>query len=163
MKQILLAALFLTGIQMARGADPAPDSAHYKAAEQILTLMDTPNVLKQSIDQMVKLQVQQNPTIAPYEKVMRDFLGKYMSWDSMKADLIKLYMGEFTEAELGELNKFYQTPVGRKTVEKLPVLMSKGSEIGTKRVQEHMAELQTAIEAEAKKQPPAASAAPKKK
>ena len=50
------------------------------------------------------MQVQQNPSIAPYEAVMKEFLAKYMSWDSLKADMIKIYMDEFTEPELGELN-----------------------------------------------------------
>ena len=83
---------------------------------------------------------------------MKQFLAKYMSWDSLKADMIKIYMDEFTESELGELNKFYQTPVGKKTVEKMPTLMSKGAQLGGQRVQEHMPELQAAIAAEAQKQ-----------
>ncbi|MEP6810086.1 MAG: DUF2059 domain-containing protein [Chthoniobacterales bacterium] len=160
MKQILLALLLLNFIPVARAADDKAGSSHYKAAEETLNLMDTPNLLRQSIDQMVKLQVQQNPTIAPYESVMRDFLGKYMSWESLKPDLVKLYMDEFSEAELGDINRFYQTPAGKKMVEKLPALMSKGAQMGAQRVQEHMSELQAAIEAQSKKQP---AAAPKKK
>lgn len=109
---------------------------------------------------MVQLQVQQNPTLAPYEAVMREFLGKYMSWDSLKADLIKIYAEEFTASELAELNKFYQSPVGKKTVQKMPALMTKGAQIGTQRVQEHMAELQAAVAAQEKKQSEEATPSP---
>jgi hypothetical protein len=91
---------------------------------------------------------------------MKEFLGKYMSWDSLKADMVKIYMEEFTESELGELNKFYQTPVGRKTVEKMPVLMTKGAQLGGQRVQKHMPELQAAITAEAQKQGVAGAGGP---
>jgi hypothetical protein len=150
MKRIVVALLLFAVVPMLNAQDK--NSSHYKAAEQMLTLMDMPTVLKKSVDEMVAMQVQQNPSIAPYETVMKEFLAKYMSWDSLKADMIKIYMDEFTESELGELNKFYQTPVGRKTVEKMPTLMSKGAQLGGQRVQEHMPELQAAITAEAQKQ-----------
>jgi hypothetical protein len=150
MKRIFVALLLLAIVPLSNAQDAS--SAHYKAAEQMLTLMDMPTVLKKSVDEMVAMQVQQNPSIAPYEAVMKEFLAKYMSWDSLKADMIKIYMDEFTESELGELNKFYQTPVGRKTVERMPTLMTKGAQLGGQRVQQHMPELQAAITAEAQKQ-----------
>ena len=153
MKPILAVLLFLNLMPLARAADEkGASSSHSKAAEETLTLLDTPNLLKQAVDQMVKLQVQQNPAIAPYETLMRDFLSKYMNWESLKPDLIKVYTEEFTEAELGELNKFYQSPIGKKTVQKLPALMNKGSQIGAQRVQEHMPELQAAVAEQEKKQ-----------
>lgn len=162
MKRILLALVLLNFIPLARAADEkAVGGSHYKAAEQMLAILDTPNLLKQSIDQMVAIQVQQNPTMAPYEGALREFLGKYMSWDSLKPDLIQLYMDEFSEAELGEINKFYQTPAGKKMVGKLPTLMAKGAQLGARRMQEHMPELQATIEAQAKKQSPAPPAVAK--
>ena len=84
---------------------------------------------------------------------MKAFLNKYMGWASLKDDMAKLYMANFSESELNELNKFYQTPLGKKTVQKMPTLMTKGAEIGQKRVQEHLPELQAAIAAGEKKAP----------
>jgi hypothetical protein len=98
---------------------------------------------------MLAMQMQQNPAIAPYQTQMKAFLGKYMSWASLKDDMAKVYMTEFSEPELNDLNKFYQTPLGKKVVERMPALMAKGAEIGQKRVQEHLPELQAAIQAEA--------------
>ena len=158
MKRIFVALLLLAIAPMSNAQDQ--NSTHYKAAEQMLTLMDMPTVLKKSVDEMVAMQVQQNPSIAPYEAVMKEFLAKYMSWDSLKADMIKIYMDEFTESELGELNKFYQTPVGKKTVEKMPTLMSKGAQLGGERVQKNMPELQAAIAAKAQKDGAASAGAP---
>ena len=93
---------------------------------------------------------------------MKTFLGKYMSWASLKDDMAKIYMSEFSETELNELNKFYQTPLGKKTVQRMPALMAKGAEMGQKRIQEHLPELQATIQAAAS---PAASpaAGPEKK
>jgi hypothetical protein len=98
-----------------------------------------------AIDQMLAMQIKQNPAIAPYETEMKSFLKKYMSWAGLKDDMIKIYADEFTEAELGELSAFYQTPLGKKTLQKMPTLMAKGAELGQRRVQEHLPELTAAI------------------
>jgi len=62
--------------------------------------------------------------------------------------MAKIYMAEFSESELNELTKFYQTPLGKKTIQKMPALMAKGAEIGQKRVQKHLPELQAALAGE---------------
>jgi hypothetical protein len=161
MKKILAAVLlFSLSCLPAPAVAQDTNSSHYKAAEQMLNLMDMETMIRRSIDEMLKAQIAQNPSIAAFESVMREFLMKHMSWDSLKADTIKIYMAEFTEPELNEMNKFYQTPTGKKMVEKMPSLMSKGTELGAKRLQEHMPELQTAIMEAAKKQQDAAAASP---
>ena len=123
----------------------ADEASHRKAAEALLSQMNMDAVLNQAIDQMLQMQTKQNPAIAAYEQEMKAFLKKYMSWASLKDDMTKLYTEEFTESELGELNKFYQTPLGKKTLQKMPALMSKGAEIGQRKVQEHLPELQASI------------------
>lgn len=132
----------------------ADEASHRKAVESLFTLMEMDNLISQSVDQMLAMQVQQNPAIAPFQAQMKTFLNKYMSWASLKDDMTKIYMAEFTESELNELNKFYQTPVGKKSVQKMPGLMAKGAEIGQKRVQDHLPELQAMIAGEAEKKKP---------
>lgn len=157
MKRVIVTLLSVcVAAGLTSAAEPTPGGSHYKAAEKMLTLMDMETVLRRSIDEMLKAQIAQNPGIAPFETVMRQFLMKHMSWESLKADTIQIYMTEFSEKELDELNRFYQTDVGRKMVEKMPALMGKGAELGAKRVQENMPELQSAIAEEAKKQKDAA-------
>jgi len=123
----------------------ADEASHRKAAESLLTLMNMDSVMGQAIDQMLQMQIKQNPAIGAYEQEMKSFLKKYMSWAGLKDDMIKIYTEEFTEGELNELNKFYQTPLGKKTLQKMPTLLSKGAELGQRRVQEHLPELQQAI------------------
>lgn len=127
----------------------ADEASARKAAESLLNLMGMEKLLGQSVDQMLAMQVQQNPAIAPYQAQMKTFLSKYMSWPSLKDDMVKIYTEEFTEQELNDLNKFYQTPLGKKTVEKMPALMAKGAAMGQQRVQQHLPELQAAIQAQA--------------
>ncbi len=142
----------------------ADEASHKKAAEALLNLMGMEHLLSQSVDQMLQMQVQQNPAIAQFQPQMKAFLNKYMSWSSLKDDMAAAYMSEFSEAELNDLTKFYQTPLGKKTVEKMPALMQKGAAMGQKRVQEHLPELQAAIQAAAApaSASPAASVPPAK-
>jgi uncharacterized protein len=132
----------------------ASDATHRAAAEALLNLMDMDNLMSQSIDQMLDMQVKQNPAIGQFKDQMKTFLAKYMSWASMKEDMIKIYTDEFTEQELKELLAFYQTPLGKKTVQKMPKLMAKGAELGQQRVQQHLPELQQAIQEQATKKTP---------
>lgn len=158
-----LVVLFVAVALLAPMTARADEASHRRAAETLLGLMDMESLITQSLDQMVQIQAQQNPAIAPYQAEMKAFLSKYMSWASMKEDMAKLYMGEFSEAELNELVKFYQTPVGKKTIQRMPALMQKGAEIGQKRVQEHLPELQAAIQAKSGPASPAAASPAKKK
>ena len=132
----------------------ADNATHRAAAEALLNLMDMDSLLNQSIDQMLDMQVKQNPAIGQYKAQMKTFLSKYMSWASMKEDMIKIYTDEFSEQELKELLAFYQTPLGKKTVQKMPKLMAKGAELGQQRVQQHLPELQQAIQEQATKKTP---------
>jgi hypothetical protein len=138
---ILIGAVALLQPAVAR----ADEASHRKAAESLLSMMNMDAVMGAAIDQMLAMQIKQNPAIAPYEMEMKNFLKKYMSWAGLKDDMIKIYADEFTEAELGELSAFYQTPLGKKTLQKMPTLMAKGAELGQRRVQEHLPELTAAI------------------
>ncbi|MDQ6861093.1 MAG: DUF2059 domain-containing protein [Verrucomicrobiota bacterium] len=158
--KLLLSALAAAALILEPSFARADEASHRQSAEALLNLMGMESLLSQSIDQMLAMQVKQNPAIAPYQGEMKSFLGKYMSWPSMKEDMVKIYTDEFTEAELKELTAFYNTPLGKKTVQKMPALMARGAEMGQKRVQEHLPELQAAIAAKGAPAAPAAGAAP---
>ena len=145
MKPFLLSVLIGALAVLSPATTRADETSHRKATETLFALTGMETLIGQSIDQMLAIQVQQNPALAQFQPQMKAFLNKYMSWASLKDDMAKLYMAEFTEAELNELIKFYQTPLGKKTIQKMPGLMAKGAEIGQKRVQEHLPELEAAI------------------
>jgi hypothetical protein len=144
---ITLVMVFVVGISGAW----ADEDSHYQAAAELLQLAHMDQVLSETIDQMLALQIQQNPQLAPYEKVMKEFFDKYMGWDSLKEDFIRIYMDEFTEAELRDMIEFYKTPTGQKAVMKTPVLAARGAELGQQRVQDNIDELIQMIQAEEKR------------
>ncbi len=113
---IAWAAILITAGSAALAAD---QKSHRKAAEDLLKIMDIENQLESSIDQTLDIQIKANPQIAPLKETMKKFLSKHMSWEGLKDDLITIYADAFTEPELNQIRAFYQTPAGKKMVEKM--------------------------------------------
>ncbi|UOQ71916.1 DUF2059 domain-containing protein [Hymenobacter cellulosilyticus] len=115
---LAVAALLLTAPAVqAQTTTPSPTAtstpAQRKAAEALLSTMQVEKTLVTAIDRVMTMQIQQRPEIAPMEPEMRAFMTKYMSWSSLKDEMISLYAAEFSEKELQEMTKFYATPPGR--------------------------------------------------
>ena len=144
-KYILLAALIISS------SHTFADNDSRKEAELLLSTMGLDEALEQSISQMLDVQLQQNPTLAPFKQVMLKFFNKHMSYESLKPEMITIYAEAFTSTELKEINAFYKTPTGAKTIEKLPELMAKGGQIGAQRVQDNIHELQDMIKVESER------------
>jgi hypothetical protein len=129
---------------------PTPTASHLKTAAELLDIVHVDRTTKQTLDVLLKMQLQQQPKLQPYEDVLRTFLQKYMSWDSLKDDYARFYAEALTEDELKQIMAFYKTPVGQKAINTIPSLMAKGAALGQKRVQENRAELQEMINAKQK-------------
>ena len=132
-------------------AGPAPKASHLQAA---LTLLDVAYAGGKSfdalIDQMLEAQLKPRPELRVVEPEMRAFFTKYMGWQQLRPEMAAIYVREFSETELRDITRFYQTPTGQKMNTKLPQLMQAGMELGQRRVQEHLPELQQAMEAKLK-------------
>ena len=141
---VLITALGVSSMSLA-------DAASEKEAEKLLNMVGTQEVMEQSMSQMLDIQLQQNPALAPYKGVMMEFLNENMSYESLKPELIKMYSEEFTSSELREIIAFYSTDVGKKSIEKMPTLMMQGGQLGATRVQENIGDLQAMIQAESER------------
>lgn len=126
-------------------------ASHYKTAEELLSVFDMDTLLQTSMAQMLEIQLQRNPSIKPYKHVLMEFFAKYMSYESLKDDLIKMYVEVFSEKELREVIAFYKTPTGQKAIEKVPELMKTGAQLGAERLESHKDELIKMIEKESKR------------
>ncbi len=127
----------------------APAPSHQAAAEQLFDMMGMEELLQSSTDTMLKSQMDANPMLADYEGVMREFLGKYLSYEALRPDFVTMYTDTFTEPELRDMIAFYQTPTGKKAVEALPRLQQQGAMLGQQKVADHTAELEQMIMARA--------------
>jgi hypothetical protein len=147
---LILFVVFFAGHLVAENKDENKVSQQemeerIKASEELVIAMKLNETWQQTLNNMVEVQTKQFPGMTELKDVFEEFFNKYMSWDSIKDEMIKVYAEEFTVAEIKQITAFYKTPVGEKLALKMPVLTTKGAEIGQKRVQDNMLELQVMI------------------
>jgi len=130
-----------------------------KAAEDLIQLMDMRSTFNQGKEAMIKAQVQSNPGLVQFEDLMRQFLDKYLTWEQVKGEYVRIYTDTFTEPELRELIQLYQTPTGKKLLGSMPEIMNRSMQVTQNQLQPHLPELQQQIMArvqeQQKKQQPA--------
>ena len=117
---------------------------HLKAAENMLTASGADTLFKSNIATVLTATSARIPEDkrATYINVMNRFITKYISWEILKDQLSAIYAQEFSEKELKELTAFYNTPLGKKLTNKLPMLSKKGAKMGQMAVESHQSELQ---------------------
>jgi hypothetical protein len=146
MRKLLTVALLLAWTASAHaqqtGVAPKPAiSSHEQAVTELFGLMDLEKTMLGGATAMIDAQIKANPGVAPFRGVLLEWSGKYLTWDSMAPQLIKVYMETFTEAETREMIAFYRTPTGKKALTQMPELFQKGAQIGAEIAKAHQAEL----------------------
>lgn len=136
-----LALLALAHPARAQDTTAAPSPARMRAAEELMAAMDMERNYARTVDAMVEQQKTQNAVIAQHEAEFRAFFERYMSWEQIEPEYIRLYAETYTEDELHQLAAFYRTPLGRRLMETLPQVGARSAEITQRRVMVHMPEL----------------------
>jgi hypothetical protein len=91
-----------------------------------------------------KMQAQGLPAeaIAEVREAADRFFDQTLNDPQMNVEVAKIYQNNFTAAEIEQLLAFYKTPLGRKTLETLPKVMTESSQVGQKLAVKHQAEFQ---------------------
>jgi hypothetical protein len=134
----------------------ADSQTHRQAAEEVLRLTGVDKMVVPLIDQIQRVQIQQlqqmdlsseaYATAQRYLQRINDLVASEMQWQAIKDDYIGLYTDAFTEQELHQLIQFYSTPLGRKVIEKMPVLMEQSMQLGQKKMMKITPEIQALSE-----------------
>lgn len=132
----------------------AQDAERQKLAEQLLTSMDMQATVEKSFEmvkQMIPAQLkkmeatrgvtQKNQAEDALKKTM-DLVLQEMSWDKLKGDYISIYAETFTADELKGLVSFYESPIGKKLIEKQPALMQRSMQVSQKQMMTLMPKIQ---------------------
>ena len=139
-----LAVLLLAN---ARTGMPAEENSHRAAVEKLFELTAMQQKIEESVDSVLALQLAQSPALRDHETAVRVFLERHIGWNSMEDALTDMYLQEFSEQELNEMNAFYASPAGRKVIERLPVLVQMRNQLASERLQRNIGELQHEISA----------------
>jgi hypothetical protein len=143
----LLAILILFGTAATTvGAEVGADG-HRDAASELLGVMEMEQTMLGGSAAMADAMIQQNSMMAPYRDVLVEWSVKIMTWETFEPKLVEIYTEAFSEAELRELIRFYQTPTGMKTIQLMPELMRKGALLGGEVAAKHTDELRQMIDA----------------
>jgi len=145
---------FVIVMLIAAGATPvhADAASHRQAVEQLFELTSMQQKIDESVANVLALQIAQSPELKSHQDVVREFLERHIGWGSLKDALSSMYMQEFTEQEVDDMNTFYSSPTGRKVIERLPVLVQMRNQLASQRLQENIGELQYEINARQKQQ-----------
>lgn len=152
LKPLITCLLLCTGLAVFAQTEPPTQAvipaAKQQAAEELLIAAGVKSQLSTVYDKMLDASITKVPEAnrVKFKQIMSAFFGKYMSFEALKLDLVKIYSDAFTEAELHDITQFYLSPTGKKLTEKLPELFQKGMLLGQQKVQEHMGELQAELQ-----------------
>jgi hypothetical protein len=145
----LLGAFLLPTRLRAQATIARSDSARPETVERLLQVADVERLYKQSVDATLAAQLKASPQLAPYEDVLRSFMAKYADYASLKPEYVRIYRETFSEAELQETIRFYQSPFGKMLMGKMPALMARTSELTAQRMHAHLPELIAELQARA--------------
>ena len=152
MKRLLFALFVSTAAAFAQ-AQPEPSPEALKAAE---ALTETLGMGKQGESGMLamipmienlarKLQLSEAET-AELKGIYKAWYNEDLDQAKLRREVTKLYAQSFTVAELAELSKFYESPIGQKTIVAIPQIMQKSSVIGMQEAQSKQALLQARLQ-----------------
>lgn len=129
----------------------ADEKSHKKAAEQLLVTLRVEKAMTDAVDPVIDALIKTNPSIGEYRPALKQYLARQLAWEVQKEEWVTAYVEEFTEPELLELAKFYQTPLGQKALDKQPKLTTRVMDFAVKKALANKDDLRKAIEAAAKK------------
>ena len=139
----------ITTLLLILALTPATSSAdttsHRQQVEKLFTLTQMEKKIQESVDNIIQLQIRQNPQLSQHKKNMNTFFDKYIGWSAMKGDLAEMYMRRFSEEELEKINAFYITPAGQKVITVLPELVKERNQLAMQRIQQNIGELQKTL------------------
>ncbi|WP_462378860.1 DUF2059 domain-containing protein [Pseudomonas sp. Marseille-QA0892] len=93
-----------------------------------------------------KAPASKKPTLERYQAQANTALDKAVGWNQIKPDMVKLYTTNFSEGELKELIAFYQSPLGKKVMQRLPALNAESAEIAQSRLEKAVPEVNGLME-----------------
>ena len=87
-----------------------------------------------------------------YQAQANAALEQAVGWDKLKPDMVKLYTSNFDEQEMKDLIRFYESPLGKKVLEKMPTLTAQSAqltqgklEVAVPKVNQLLAEMTTKL------------------
>jgi len=154
-KTIVLGAILLLGIGQALSVS-ADEASHRQEVQKLFELTQMQQKINESLDNVLALQIAQSPELKDHKTVVKEFLERHIGWQSLEDALTDMYLKEFSEQELKDMNAFYGSATGKKVIQRLPVLVQMRNQLASARLQKNIGELQYELSSRQKQQGQAA-------
>ena len=122
-----------------------------QVAEKLINLLNPQEEYDQELSEIVNIQIQQTPQLAPHKTVISEFFAEFMGYEIIMPHLIKVYTDELTLSELHELHAFYSSDVGKKYLKLIPKFEDKAIILAKTLLEENVGAFQEIIEADMKR------------
>ncbi|BCG26096.1 hypothetical protein TUM18999_42870 [Pseudomonas tohonis] len=132
-------------IACASGQALADAASHAANAERFLKLAHADKLtvpVYGQVQQMFAQRFEQSGAPADKKAALESYqakantaLDKAVGWDKLKPELVKIYTTNFTEPELKDLIAFYESPLGKKVLEKMPTLTAQSAQLTQSRLE----------------------------
>jgi hypothetical protein len=137
---------------IAASCSVADEASHKRAALKLMEVTNAKDMmdqrlvlfeglLEQTIDAS-DLTPEEQEAANDTKKELMDWCSDILDWEKLRDQIADIYVQVFTEDELNELIRFYQSPVGQKLLEKTPEIMQKSVEIVQTILQDKLSEFQ---------------------
>lgn len=123
----------------ASGQVLAATASHDAAAEKFLTLANADKLgtpVYMQVQQMFAQRFAQTKAPATKQSVLESYQAKAnaaldsaIGWNKLKPKMVDLYTQTFTEQELKDLVKFYQSPLGKKVLSQMPKVTQQSAQL----------------------------------
>ncbi len=120
LKSFVLSGLFLCLFTCALFAQD--NTASVDKAKQLINLVKMDQMLDQQIEASIQQLTKQMPEFENHKEELYNLFNEMLNKDEYTKFVTKLLADNFTEAEIEELIKFYKSPIGQKTLSKMPVI-----------------------------------------
>ncbi|MDM3888208.1 DUF2059 domain-containing protein [Pseudomonas sp. BCRC 81390] len=134
--RVLCAAVALA---CASGQVLAATASHNAAAEKFLTLANADKLgtpVYMQVQQMFAQRFAQTKAPATKQSVLESYQAKAnaaldnaIGWNKLKPKMVDLYTQTFTEQELKDLVKFYESPLGKKVLREMPKVTQQSAQL----------------------------------
>ena len=79
--------------------------------------------------EQTKAPASKKAVLDSYQAKANAALDQAIGWNKLKPDMVKLYTSTFSESELKDLVKFYESPLGKKVLEKMPMVTQQSAQL----------------------------------
>jgi len=124
---------------------PVGDAQRQKV-ETLMDVMRVERTLSQVVADAIAGQMYNRPEVEDYRDIYDEFFASTLSWKVLKDDVVMLYQGKFSDAELDAIIAFYQSTAGRRLLEAGPELADGMAVLVAQRLMDALPKLQERIQ-----------------